>query len=173
MGLIFRKKKNGFSLVEILATTIIGTMLVLVISGMFIDAYKMRDDVKETADLAREATIAMNHMTRVLRFAKVSSPITVAGTQISAKIEEGHLDFITATGGTDVTYSIDANNDLLYTQGAANPIVIAHHVNSFAGSLWDGTNNNNTLTIIFTVSDPQKPAVPNVPFRTMIKVLGA
>ena len=137
-------RNKGLTLIELTVVIAISTVIGLAITFNFLTAHYLRSMTQDNIALSREARIAMNHMTRVLRFAKPAT-ITAGSNQISATIEgvPQHLNFITSD--TTITYTRDTDNDTLeYTQGAESALVIAGggerdiDITYFEGS-WDGT----------------------------------
>ena len=134
-------RNNAFTLTEFIIVIVISTIVVVTIGFNLVAANRFRIITQENVELSREARIAVNHMTRVLRFADPST-ITASSDSISATIEAGHLPFITSD--TVVTYARNAANDTLtYTQGGAGAEPLAGggqadiDIQFFKGD-WDG-----------------------------------
>ncbi len=119
-------RNKGFSIIELAVVMTISTIIGLAIAFNFVTVHYLRSMTQDNIALSRETRIAMNHMTRVLRFAKPATIDDTVANQISATIEgvPQHLDFITSD--TNIAYTRDTdNNTLEYTQGAEAAVVIA------------------------------------------------
>ncbi|UCD54598.1 MAG: hypothetical protein JSV93_03505 [Candidatus Omnitrophota bacterium] len=118
-------RNNGFSLIEVTIIVSISALIGLAITFNFVIAHHLRCMTEDNVAISREVRIAMNHMTRVLRFAKPDTLDDTVENQISATIEGGHLDFI-ASADADIVYEyIPENKSIEYTQDENPAIVIA------------------------------------------------
>jgi len=146
-------KNKGLTLIELITAMVITAIVSLAITVYFVSEHRFRGAIRDRIELSREARIAMNHMTRVLRFAK--SVDTAVADQITAVIEGGpegdshhHLDFIT-NDNTTVVYTRNADNTLTYTQGENAPVEIARNITNFPQPIW----KDPELGIQLTASD--------------------
>lgn len=111
-----RKQKlvRGFTLAELQVAFVIAGIVSLVLASFYVAEYRFRRSLTSDVDIAREARIATNHMTKVLRFASsftiTSNPpdntmITVQGNAV----EGGHITLIPNQVPNQVTvrYTLD------------------------------------------------------------------
>jgi len=128
---------------------VIGGIMALVMTCQFVAEYRFRTALKNQANVLEDAQLAMNHLARVLRFAK---PATVAVTNdsnystiVNANIEGGHLSAMPSL--THVVYRrAIATDSIEYISGSGNPAVIARNVTGFTCS-WDLSKNEFTITL--------------------------
>ena len=122
-------KEKGLSLIELIVTTVVVAIASLTIAAYFVSEYKFRRAMKQRISLSREARIAINHMTRVLRFAQPDTINDTVDNQIIANIEGGHVIFIDSE--TAIMYELDVvNNTIEYTQDE-DTVEVANRITSF------------------------------------------
>jgi len=126
-------RNNGLTITELTIVIAISTIVALAIGFNFVAANYFRNTTENTVEVSREARIALNHISRTLRFAdpdsSIPTPITAGANQITATIKEGHISLI-QTNDTVIRYERDTTNDTLeytYDLGGANEstVVIA------------------------------------------------
>lgn len=167
MELIGNMRKKGLTLIELVIAMAIGGIVALAITAHFVSEYRFRSAIQDKVTLAREARIAMNHMARVLRFAKASTvnvttdPQTGETLAINATIEGGHLSFIISD--TAVAYALDAGNNLIYTVVGVGADTIATDITVFNGN-WGSPPD---LVINLTAQKEYQ----SIPLQTTIRVL--
>lgn len=164
-------KHKGLTLIELVVAMVVTTIIALSMVLYFVGENSFRNMMQERVTLAREARIATNHMTRVLRFAIPDTIDDTIDNQISATIAVGdssnpHLGSITSD--TYVEYILNDDNTLMYTQGIdGTPIEIAEDIIYF-----DSTFDNPELTIQLIAEKTIKGTVKSIPIETTIRVLG-
>jgi prepilin-type N-terminal cleavage/methylation domain-containing protein len=163
-------RNNAFTLTELVMVIVISTIVVCAIGFNLVAANYFRATTQDNVEISREARIAINHMTRVLRFAKVSEPITAGSNSITANIEGGRLSFITAD--TPVAYTRNVVNDTLeYTQGATTQTIAGGGQRSIDITYFDGIWNNATKEM--TIKITAEKGGRSVSIQTRILAMGS
>lgn len=124
-------KKNGFTLVEVIVAIVISAIVALTFTVFIVTETRLRMNTNNEISATREANLAMDHMTRVLRFADPSTIVLVPPTGsnptilITATIKAGHLDLFPTD--TDIEYRnndpavADSTNRILYVIDPLGP----------------------------------------------------
>jgi len=132
-------RNNGLTITELTIVIAISTIVALAIGFNFVAANYFRNTTENTVEVSREARIALNHISRTLRFAdpdpSIPTPITAGANQITATIEGGHFrdksgNLTLIQSDTVIRYERDTANDTLeytYDLGGASEstVVIA------------------------------------------------
>lgn len=138
--------KRGMTLVELTIAMVLGSILVMVMTVQFVTNLRVTNAVKDRIAISQEASFAINHMNRVLKFARPNP--TIGASSITANIEGGHLPEFTVQ--TQVIYAFNsAAKTFSYTVGAGSPVVIARGVSSFVPNFSTATNDF-TITLATT-----------------------
>ena len=174
-------KNRGLTLTELIIAMVIGGIVLLAITCQFVAEQTFRTSINNRIAAINDASIAMHHMTRVLRYAKPSTvstaPATGYVTSITATIDHA-VAHTTAgdnlpefTANTVVIYGWKADNSFEYTRGAATQ-TISKYITAFpvTSLWWDGANNN--LTIQITAQTNAKQGNGSSSLNTKIRVLG-
>ena len=138
-------RKHGVTLVELAITMVLCTILLLVMTVQFVASQNFLAVVNNQITASKEATIAIKHMKRTLRFAFSSTSTTPPGyvpsdmTCILTATIEGVPSHLTEfTANTKIQYifsSISTDKNLTYKFGGNNPVLIAQYVKSFTVDL--------------------------------------
>lgn len=143
--------RRGMTLIEVIMVLVLGGILLLAMTAQFIADVKFRRIINDQIAISQEAAVAVNHMTRTLRFAVPDSiQINTFGPsayQLTATIEPGHLAGFTTN--KQVTYQRWGDPTIRYLVSGANLVIIARNIASFVPS-WDPATKELTLT--FTVT---------------------
>ena len=175
--------RRGLTLTELIVVLMLSAILITVVTIQFVMMAGLKTDTGDKAYVIREARLIMNHMSKVLRFAKPDGTLHffINGTstkEIRANIRKGHINLV--TGSDTVCYykqviSEDGftPNDFCFKKGEGSTEwqVIGRGVTSFdadntGNRLWDPATK--LLTLRFTVT--RKNA--SIPVETTIKVIG-
>lgn len=130
-------KKRGLSLTELIVAIVISSIVMLAITVYFVSEYRFRSMMQDRIAITREARLAMNHMTRILRFADPGPLSTSIDTdKINTMIEGGHLAFMPELPlGMENSYVVKyerlGTNVLEYTQDPGEPDEIARYITEF------------------------------------------
>jgi prepilin-type N-terminal cleavage/methylation domain-containing protein len=160
---------RGLTLIELTVTMVIGGIIFLALTCQFVAELTFRTMINNQIGATDEASIAMRHMTRVLRYAKPStvSTVIVSGyvTSITATIDKAVAgsNLPEFTADTVVIYGRKSVNTFEYKRGTDAPIIISNRITDFPVT-WVNPN----LTIQLTAQQGNK----NSSLNTRIRVLG-
>ncbi len=169
---------RGLTLVELIVAMVIGGIIVFALTCQFVAELTFRAMINDQIAATDEASIAMHHITRVLRYARPltvvvrSTPVTLGlttyTTSITATIDStvAGISLPEFTADTSVTYGRTGNNSFEYIRGASAAIVISNRIKAFpvVAAWWVSPN----LTIQLTAEQGNK----NSSLDTRIRVLG-
>jgi len=165
-------KKNSFTLIEFVIAMTLGTILMLALSYQFIAITRFGNVLKNKAEPSREAYIVMDHMTHVLRFAKVSQAISYTSNaneeRLTATIEGGHISLVPADAVYYYQRDKTTNPNYLYFSSSPTPnsgVVLSQYCTSFIASR--PVQNELILQITFTKGGSSTTN------KTTIRVLGS
>jgi hypothetical protein len=120
--------RAGFTVVELMVSTLASAILAVTAGALLFAGYTGWQRNGRSVDLQRDATYAMDYMSRLLRGA-VATNVVAGGSTIT----------VTLTNGT-VTTLARVGNDLVYSDSATNSIVLVdEHVDLFAATLFTNT----------------------------------
>ena len=156
--------KRGVTLIELIIVLSISGIVILAVTAQFVTALSFQSMIGDQATATTEAEMAMHSMTRVLRYAKYSQPVTTpddtSGTSVKATISgNGYLDEIPLNVDTPVTFTRiktgDDANKFTYkigSSGTANTIAtgITFFSAKYPADASDPTNHNLVLNITAT-----------------------
>lgn len=180
-------KNKGLTLIELVVAITISGLLVLAMTSQFVTEVIFRSTISDQIAVINDASIAIRHMTRILRYAKASTvPAGIKDTasgdydkSITVAIDKNaagdNLPEITSDG-TTVTYGWKQNYTLECKIGALTPYLITDDITDFpvSSSWWDSANND--LTLQLTATAQRTPTVQKTrrssTFRTKIHILG-
>ena len=164
---ITKKKHNGLTLIELLVTMIIVGIAGLAVTMQFVSEYKLRSAIQPRMALANNAVTAMNHMTRLLRFARADTvDVATVPNEISATILDGFLP--STANDIDVHYTLDTQTGILTFDidgDGVDPYEIARDITAFEGNF----DNNPDLRITLLAQDEND----SFPMQTTIMVMGS
>ena len=166
---------RGFTLIELIIAMVISGVIFLALTCQFVADQTFRAMINNQIAANSEASIAMRHMTRVLRYARPltvsTTPVAGYDTSITATIDYAvagnNLPEVTAD--TDVTYGRKSDNTFEVKMGTAGtPSIISKYITAFpvTPTWWDSVYKN--LTIQLTAQQGNKSSSLN----TKIHVLG-
>jgi len=140
------KKKNGFTVVEIMVALVIGSVIMMVAGTLLYQSYVHWADNVVDVDLQRDATFAMDLMARAVR-QSTSSQVTVAGG--GEALTAGITSFVLNGDGDTIIYTPDTTDP--------NPINLAtDRVNTLSFTL-----NADTVDIQFVLQDGARSMTVN------------
>lgn len=90
-------KRGAFTLIELVTTLVLSGILVCLITCIMVANVKLSDRVQTSAEATREGMIALNHMTKVLRFAEPDTLDTNSSANpeyLFIGVEPGHIGLI-------------------------------------------------------------------------------
>ena len=162
-------KRNGFTLVELIITMVMGGIIFLAMGSQFVAESRFRAALKNEISALGEARLAINHMARTLRFAVPSTVTITSGGNYSivlgADIEGGHISSVPVR--SPVSYRrYAADNTLEYIFGADAPAVIASNITDF-NCAWDNTKSELTIKLTTEVKGERNY------LETKIRALGS
>ena len=175
---------RGFTLAELIVATVIIGIIFLALTCQFVAEQTFRAMINDQIAATNEASIAMRHMTRVLRYAKYSTIITNCSTVYVASID-ATINHVAAGDSlpeitddtTIVTYGRKSDNTFWFEMGTGGtPQLIAKNITAFS-TVWvnpyedgtDGDNRYHVLTIRLTATQGKKSSS----LETNIRVLWA
>lgn len=122
-------RNKGFTLLELLITsTVVMPIILLGVTGLFVAEYNVRNFTQDLLTVSREARIAMDHMTRVIRF---SDNVQIGANSVTAHLEPGHL-FYPSAGYVNVVYTYSpGSHDIQVNDGNLWNYNLARHIDSF------------------------------------------
>jgi len=169
-------KKNGITLIELITTMLIAGIIGLAIAAHFIHEYRFRAAARDRIAFSREAGIAMNHITRVLRFAIPDTIETEYENdslkKIEADIEGGHLDLTGTVEKESIFYQYDPGPGIItYGQGDNDAVELATNIIFFDVD-WPGDDSQEAepeLKIRLTAGNADGSI--SIPLVTTIRVL--
>jgi len=123
-------RNNGFTLLELAITSMVVIPIILLgVTSLFVTEYNLRAVMQDYAAVSREAQVAMDHMTRVIRF---SDNAQIAGNTVTAHLEPGHLVYPSTGLAADIVYTYSgADKNILVNDGSSWNYTLANHIDSF------------------------------------------
>ena len=173
---IIKKKHKGLTLTELIASMVIVAIVGLAVTIQFVAENKMRSAMQPRIMLARKANIAMDHMTRLLRFAYPDTVDLTVPNEISATINKEALPQFTGILGEEninVHYTLnvgtgvltfDLDNDVDTLNNPVGPYEIARYITAFGSDFQDSPN----LRITLVAQDGDN----SIPLQTTIMTMG-
>ncbi|MBW2604472.1 MAG: prepilin-type N-terminal cleavage/methylation domain-containing protein [Deltaproteobacteria bacterium] len=157
-----RCSNQGFTMIELLVAMVVSLLAMGAIYSTFLAQHRSYRVQEETAEMQQNIRTAMFYMQREIRMAG-SDPFNVGGIGITAA-NAGLITFTEDVRGADVgappvaeppdgdvgdpneniTYSLDANNNLVRNAGAGNQIV-AQNINALDFVYLDDSSPPNVL----------------------------
>jgi len=175
----YKNNKNGFTLIEVIISVLIGMIIIIAISSAFLlqrDAY---DDQEQIAEMVQTARAAIDMMTREIRMGGYNPtgagfdgiPYNAGQLQICADIDgDSNL-----AGQEDIIYMYDATNFQIDRNTGSGYQPFAENIQAFTFSYLDSSGNTTTTTsdirqiqIIITArtAKPDRNYTPNNGYRT-------
>lgn len=171
-------KNKGLTLIELVTALVIFGIIGLAITVHFVAEYRFRSAAQDRIAIIREAGIAVDHMTRVLRFA-IPNTIGVSPFEddaettrlVGAVIERGHVDIVGSGDPDNIEYEYDRDTHaIIYRQGGIVATLdgIVKNVTAF-NVLWNPEPQPEFLIRLTVSSDD---GLILIPLETKIRVLG-
>jgi Tfp pilus assembly protein PilW len=147
---------RGLTLAELTVAMVIGGVIFFALTCQFVAELTFRKTINNQIAATDDASVAMRHMTRVLRYAKPSTvstvPVTGYATSITATIDHAtahsadNCDNLSEfTADAVVTYGRTSVNTFEYKRGTAAPIIISNRITDFTPT-WVNPNLSIQLT---------------------------
>ena len=164
---------RGFTLAELIVATVIIGIIFLALTCQFVAEQTFRAMINDQIAATNEASIAMRHMTRVLRYAKQSTVITDSDTGYVTSIM-ATIDHVAAGDSlpeitndtTIVTYGRKSDNTFWFEMGVGGtPYLISKHITAFSVMY-------NSEYIILTIQLTAKQGNKSSSLNANIRVLG-
>jgi prepilin-type N-terminal cleavage/methylation domain len=166
------KKRRALTLIELLMAMLLGAILTAAVLYQLIAMSRSSNAIKNKADPSVEAYVAMDHMSKVLRFATTTpeyySDFFGCAQMLGAQYEGGHVNAVPSNGwyfyfrmiGTNCFYfATDWTNQDTY-------VLLANDCTNF-NATWDAAKKEIWVQLTFTKNGS------SVTTETTIKVLGS
>ncbi|MFA5142819.1 MAG: type II secretion system protein [Candidatus Omnitrophota bacterium] len=136
--------KRGVTLIELMIVLLVSGIVVFAVATQFVSVTYFRNMIEDQSVVTTEANMAMHNMTKILRYAKSSMPVTVTNnssvTSLEATISgDGYLDGITSDKKVIFTHNKASGEFIYQLDISGTPRVIAKYISSFAPA-YDGVN---------------------------------
>ena len=173
-------KNRGLTLIEFIVAMVMGGIILLALTCQFVAEHTFRAMINNQIAATNDASIAMRHMTRVIRYARQSTvsttPAAGYNANITATIDRAAADIslpeFTGAGYTAdpvVIYGRKSDDTFEYTINNGTPYVISNHIRTFSVT-WDSAYKD--LTIQLTAQYPAQQGGRSSSLNTNIRVLG-
>ena len=149
---------RGLTLTELIVAIVISGIVLLALTCQFVAEQTLQKTIQDQVVATNDASIAVRHMARILRYAKQSTiqlcalPTGGYDTSIKATIDHdsagANLPEFTENN-TQIIYGRKNDNTFEYTMGSTT-YVVSNHITSFpvTSSSWDSANKNLTVQLI-------------------------
>ena len=133
-------KKDGITLTELLISIILLGIMILATTCLFVAEQSMRYAVRDQINAIEEANIAIDHISKTLRFAKTSILIKIENDtpnykkSVTATIAGGYIPGITVQTQVVYGWRINGNpndNTLECVIGTNAPVVVSRDITDF------------------------------------------
>lgn len=152
---------HGFTLIELMIALVVSLLALGAIYSTFQSQNKSYQVQEETADMHQNIRAAMYYMQREIRMAgcdplnvgsigiKTANHNSITFTEdVRGNNPSDPPDGDTTDPGEDITYSLDANNNLVRTDNIVdpgNPQVVARNINALNFVYWGNASPPNVL----------------------------
>lgn len=167
-------KKKGFTMIELMVAVVVVGIISVALVCQYFSEQTFRMMINNQVAATNDASVAMHHMTRVLRYA--------INATISTTAESGYVTSIKATinhdvagaslpeftSNTTVVYGRKSDNTFEYKMGSSDPYIISDCITDFPVDWlwWDW------LTGCLTLEITAQKGTRSSSLRTRVQVVG-